>query len=194
MYSEMPVQWKWRKMMSDRITLLICHGSACVSAGSPKIKRAIEKEIRRLGLDNVEVKAKECHDEVDVKITGCHGFCQRGPIVIVEPEGIFYSGVKVEDAFDIVYSHLQNNKPVERLFYRDPITDEPVPHYRDIAFYKKQQRSVILSNCGHINPENIEDYIAVSGYQALRKALLEMTPELVIEEIKLSGLRGSFQG
>lgn len=177
--------------MSDRITLLICHGSACVSAGAPKIARAIEREIKRLGLDNVEVKAKECdHDGVELKITGCHGFCQRGPTVIVEPEGIFYAEVKPEDAYEIVQSHLLNGKPVERLFYKDPVTGESVPHYRDMNYFKKQQRVVILPNCGFINPEAIEDYIAVGGYQALRKALFEMTSEQVIEEIKLSGLRG----
>jgi len=166
-------------MRSSKKTVLICHGTGCVSLGSPEIRGAIEREIRNSRLGNVEVK-----------ITGCHGFCQRGPIVIVEPEGIFYTEVKVEDAADIVHSHLQNDKPVERLFYRDPVTDKPIPNYKDVTFYKKQQRVVVLRNCGHINPEDIGDYLAVGGYEGLRKALLEMTPEQVIEEIKRSGLRG----
>ena len=166
-------------MSSSRKTVLVCQGTGCVSSGSPRIQEAIEEEITRLGVD-----------DVDVKLTGCHGFCQRGPIVIVEPEGVFYSDVKVEDAAEIVGSHLQNDQPVERLFYKDPVTDDAIPHYRDIAFYKKQQRIVILRNCGHIDPEVIEEYQAVGGYGGLRKALLEMSPEQVIEEITQSGLRG----
>jgi NADH:ubiquinone oxidoreductase subunit F (NADH-binding)/(2Fe-2S) ferredoxin len=166
------------RMGNNNRTVFICHGTGCVSLESPDIKEAIEKEAKKVELEDVEIKA-----------TGCHGFCQRGPIVVIEPEGIFYSEVKVDDAPEIVESHLQNGKPVERLFYRDPITDEPIPHYRDIIFYKNQQR-IILRNCGHIDPENIKDYLDVDGYQALRKVLLDMTPEQVIEEIKRSGLRG----
>ena len=165
-------------MSNSKRTVIICHGTGCVSLSSPDIKGAIDEEIAKLGLDDVEVK-----------ITGCHGFCQRGPIVVIEPEGIFYSEVKAEDAPEIVDSHLQNGEPVERLFYRDPVTDEPIPNYSDIAFYKGQQR-IILRNCGHINPEEIDDYLAVGGYEALKKALQEMTPEQVIEEISNSGLRG----
>jgi len=163
---------------NDKRTVIICHGTGCVSLESPDIREAIEKEIEKLGLDDVEVK-----------LTGCHGFCQRGPIVVVEPEGIFYSQVKVEDVTEIVHSHLQNNKPVEHLFYRDPVTDEPIPHYQDITFYKKQQR-IILRNCGHINPEDIDDCLAAGGYQGLKKTLAEMAPKQVIEEITRSGLRG----
>jgi NADH-quinone oxidoreductase subunit F len=167
------------RMRNNKQTVLICQGTACVSSGAPEIRRAIQEEIEKLKLDSVEVK-----------ITGCHGFCQRGPIVIIEPEGIFYSEVKVEDAYEIVHSHLETGKPVERLFYRDPITGEPIPHYRDVDFYKRQQRIIILRNCGHINPEDIEDYLDVGGYQALKTALREMAPEQVIGEIKRAGLRG----
>jgi len=127
--------------------------------------------------------------DVEVDFTGCHGFCQQGPIVVVEPEGIFYTRVKVEDATDIVQSHLRDGKPVERLFYRDPVTGEAIATYREINFYKKQTR-LILRNCGHINPEKIEDYVATGGYDALKKVLLQMTPAEVISEIKKSGLRG----
>jgi len=135
-------------------------------------------EVKRLGLI-----------DVDVDFSGCHGFCQCAPIVVVEPEGVFYSEVKEEDVPEIVQSHLQNLKPVERLFYRDPTTGEVIPYYRDIPFYKKQQR-VILRNCGRINPENIEHYLVVGGYEALRQVLHRMTPEQVVEEVKRSGLRG----
>jgi NADH-quinone oxidoreductase subunit F len=137
----------------------------------------LEKETTRLGLD------------VKIKPTGCHGFCQVGPTLIVEPDGIFYTHVEPADVAEIVSSHLQNRRPVERLFYRDPVTGQTIPHYSDINFYRKQER-VILRNCGQINPERIEDYIASGGYQALRKVLFNMTPEQVIAEIKKSGLRG----
>ncbi|MDY6916843.1 MAG: NADH-quinone oxidoreductase subunit NuoF, partial [Chloroflexota bacterium] len=121
--------------------------------------------------------------------TGCNGFCEQGPNVVIEPEGVFYTHVQPEDAREIVESHLRDGRPVERLFYRDPVSDEAIALYADINFYKKQQR-VILRNCGHINPEKIEHYIASGGYRALRKALSVMTPEQVIEEVKNAGLRG----
>jgi NADH-quinone oxidoreductase subunit F len=158
--------------------VLVCQGTGCTSSKSEDIRTALEHEVNQAGLSNIEVD-----------FTGCHGFCQQGPIVVVEPEGIFYTHVKVEDATEIVYSHLKADKPVERLFYRDPVTNEAIPTYHEINFYKKQTR-LILRNCGHINPERIEDYIATGGYEALRKALLKMTPEEVISEIKKSGLRG----
>jgi NADH-quinone oxidoreductase subunit F len=158
--------------------VLVCQGTGCTSSKSEEIRAAIEHEVNQAGLSNIEVD-----------FTGCHGFCQQGPIVIVEPEGIFYAHVKVEDAADIVHSHLKEGKPVKRLFYRDPVSHEAIPTYQEINFYKKQTR-LILRNCGHINPERIDDYIATGGYQALRKALLQMTPEEVIGEVKKSGLRG----
>jgi NADH-quinone oxidoreductase subunit F len=158
--------------------VLVCQGTGCTSSRSEEIRKALEHEVNLEGLSNIEVD-----------FTGCHGFCQQGPIVVVEPEGTFYAHVKVEDATEIVYSHLKEGKPVERLFYRDPVTNEAIPTYQEINFYKKQTR-LILRNCGHINPERIEDYIATGGYEALRKALLQMTPEEVISEIKKSGLRG----
>jgi len=143
--------------------VLVCQGTGCTSSRSEEIRMAIECEVKRAGLNNVEVD-----------FTGCHGFCQQGPIVVVEPEGIFYAHVKVEDAAEIVYSHLKEGKPVERLFYRDPVTNDAIPTYQEIKFYKKQTR-LILRNCGHINPEKIEDYITAGGYQTLRKALLKMS-------------------
>ena len=166
--------------MTDNMrTLLICEGTGCVSSGASRLKTALLEEMGKHKLENVELKA-----------TGCHGFCQRGPIVIMEPEGIFYSEVQIEDAVEIIQSHLLENKPVERLFYKDPKDGTPIPHYRDIGFYKGQQRSIILRNCGHIDPDKIEDYLAVGGYEALKKVLTGMTPKQLIEEIKRSGLRG----
>lgn len=156
-------------------TVLVCCGSGC--PGSDQILKRLEETITHLGLG------------VEVTPTGCHGFCQVGPTVIVEPEGVFYCHVEAEDATEIVTSHLRDGTPVERLFYHDPVTDKAIPRYPDINFYKQQER-VILRNCGHINPEKIDDYLARGGYQALRKVLFNMTPEQVIEEVKRSGLRG----
>ncbi len=159
-------------------TVLVCKGTGCVAGGSDKIYETLFREIESSGLEDVKVD-----------FTGCHGFCQRGPIVDIEPEGFFYTQVQVEDIPEIVNSHLINGQPVERLMYHDLVTGDPIYYYHDVPFYAKQHR-VILCNCGHINPEKIEDYLAVGGYQAIKKALQEMTPEQVIDEIKKSGLRG----
>jgi len=162
----------------NQLTISVCHGTGCVSGKAFEIREALEKAVVELGLEGVKVD-----------FTGCHGFCQQGPIVVVEPEGIFYAHVSVDDVPEIVKSHLRDSQPVKRLFYIDPISGKPVPYHKDIIFYKKQQR-IVLRNCGRINPERIEDYIAVGGYQSLRKTLFEMTPEQVIDEVKRSGLRG----
>ena len=159
-------------------TIFVCQGTGCTSGKSVEIREALEKMVAELGLNNVKVD-----------FTGCHGFCQQGPIAFVEPEGIFYTHVSVEDVPEISRSHLRDGQPVARLFYIDPVTDQAVPYYKDINFYKKQQR-IVLRNCGRINPERIEDYLATGGYQSLRKVLFEMTPEQVIDEVKRSGLRG----
>ncbi|UCH24188.1 MAG: NADH-quinone oxidoreductase subunit NuoF [Deltaproteobacteria bacterium] len=158
--------------------VLICQGTGCESSNSEKVRREIESEVEQAGLTNVKVS-----------FTGCHGFCEQGPIAVIEPEGIFYTHVKIEDAKDIVHSHLKDGKPVESLFYKDPVTNEAIPKYKEINFYKRQKR-LILRNCGHINPENITEYIATGGYEALKKVLSQMSPEAVIDEIKRSGIRG----
>ena len=159
-------------------TLLVCKGTGCIAGGSDNIYNALQREVESAGLRNVKVD-----------FVGCHGFCQRGPIVDIEPEGYFYTEVQVEDVAEIVRSHLVEGRPVERLFYHDLVTNEPIPLYHNVPFYEKQHR-IILRNCGHINPERIDDYLAAGGYQGIRKALIEMTPEQVIEEIRKSGIRG----
>ena len=159
-------------------TVLICQGTGCVSSRAPDIQAALEEQVKTLGLPDVEIK-----------LTGCHGFCEKGPIAVVEPDGIFYSGVQVKDAEDIAQSHLQNGEPVERLFYKDPNTGDVIPRHEDIGFYKGQQR-IILRNCGRINPEVIGEYVESGGYEALQKVLAGMAPEEVIGEITRSGLRG----
>lgn len=160
---------------------MICGGTGCTSSNSPLIAEAMEREIREKGLEN----------EVKVVRTGCFGLCAMGPVVIVYPDGTFYSLVKLEDVPEIVEEHLLKGRPVERLVHKDIVEGKAVEveSLHDIGFYKPQLR-VALRNCGLIDPENIEEYIAMDGYRALGKVLTEMTPEQVIEEITASGLRG----
>jgi NADH:ubiquinone oxidoreductase subunit F (NADH-binding)/(2Fe-2S) ferredoxin/NAD-dependent dihydropyrimidine dehydrogenase PreA subunit len=159
-------------------TIYICQGTGCVSGKSVEITEALKKAVAEQGLQGVKID-----------FTGCHGFCEQGPVAIVEPEGIFYAHVGINDVPEIVESHLRDGKPVERLFYKDPVSGEAIPYHKDIKFYNMQQR-IILRNCGRLNPERIEDYMATGGYESLKKCLKEMTPEQVIDEIKRSGLRG----
>ena len=166
-------------MQHIRAHVLICGGTGCKSAGSKEVQLAFSRAIEAKGLS----------DEVMVVETGCHGFCEHGPLVIVYPEGTFYCQVKAEDVEEVVESHLFKGRIVERLLYHEPLTHESIPNYSEINFYKKQHR-LVLENCGAINPEQIEEYIAVGGYEALAKAVTTMSPEDVIEEIKKSGLRG----
>ena len=163
---------------NSEYTIFICEGTGCVSGKSHEIRLALEQKIAEQGLSNVKID-----------FTGCHGFCEQGPIAIIEPDDIFYTRLTVEDVDEIVQSHFIEGKPVERLFFKDPISGKAIPLYKDINFYRKQQR-IILRNCGHINPEKIEDYIEREGYNALKTVLGKMTPSQVIEEIKKSGLRG----
>lgn len=158
-------------------TILVCQGTGCISSKSDRVFASLVEAVERLHIAGVKVD-----------FTGCHGLCQRGPVVVIEPEGIFYAEVKPEDAGEIV-QWLKEGYVDDRLLYRDQVTGQVVPHYRDVSFYAKQERR-ILRNCGRINPERIDDYIAVGGYEALRKALLNMTPEQVLGEVRRSGLRG----
>ncbi|MBU7008618.1 NADH-quinone oxidoreductase subunit NuoF [Phosphitispora fastidiosa] len=159
--------------------VLVCGGTGCVSSGSKKIQEAMANELTKQNLDK-EIKLVE---------TGCHGFCEMGPIVIVYPEGTFYCQVQVDDIAEIVSEHLLKGRIVQRLLFKAPVTEEQVPSYKDIAFYKKQHR-VVLRNCGHIDPEHIQEYIAREGYEGLAKVLTTMTPQQVVDEMKKSGLRG----
>ena len=162
-----------------RSHVLVCGGTGCTSSGSQKIIDALHSEIDKNGLNL----------EVQVVKTGCFGLCALGPIMIVYPEGTFYSMVQVEDIPEIVSEHLLKGRIVSRLVYNETVTDEGIKSLNETDFYKKQHR-IALRNCGVINPENIDEYIAVDGYTALGKVLTEMTPEDVIKSIKDSGLRG----
>ena len=166
-----------------RSHIMICGGTGCTSSGSKKIQDEFKKCINAYGL----------HNEVQIVQTGCFGLCALGPVVIVYPEGTFYSQVKIEDVEEIVESHLLKGHIVERLVYADTGKVQPKnPKYvtlKETAFYRSQDR-IVLRNCGVINPEDINEYIARDGYQALHKALITMTPDDVIKCISDSGLRG----
>ncbi len=159
--------------------IAICAGTGCLASGAAEVVAAAKEELARQGLTA----------EVGCRGTGCHGFCERGPIIVVEPEEICYLGVTPEDVPEIVSQTLQEHKVVDRLLYEDPTTGNKVPHESDIPFYQNQQRLVFGPN-RKIDPTSIEDYLAIGGYEALAKALFEMSPEQVIGEVKAAGLRG----
>ena len=158
--------------------VLVCGGTACCSSGGTAVVEAFKKELEAAGLK----------DKVQVVVTGCLGFCEQGPIVKILPQGTFYVQVKPEDVKEIVAEHLVKGRVVQRLCY-DPEQAKKLVAEANIPFYQKQYR-IVLRNCGIIDPEKIEDYIARDGYKAIEKVLFEMTPEQVVEEILKSGLRG----
>ena len=163
-----------------RSQVLICGGTGCTSSGSPELIRLFEEKIKNAGLEK----------EVKVVRTGCFGLCEMGPIVIVYPEGAFYSHIKPENVDEIVNEHLLKGRIVRHLLCREAVEQEGTTKSLDeVDFYKKQKR-VALRNCGVIDPERIDEYIAFDGYKALAKVLTEMTPQQVIDTIKASGLRG----
>ena len=162
-----------------RSHVLVCGGTGCTSSHSAEIIAEFEKEIAEKGLA----------DEIKVIMTGCFGLCALGPIVVVYPEGAFYSQIKVEDVPEIVDEHLIKGRIVKHLLYDDTVAGDTVKSLNETQFYKKQKR-VALRNCGVIDPENINEYIAMDGYQALAKCLTEYTPDEVIQIVKDSGLRG----
>ncbi|GAB1485084.1 NADH-quinone oxidoreductase subunit NuoF [Aminivibrio sp.] len=166
-------------MAMYRSHVLICGGTGCVSNGATEVTEAMRRELARRDLTG----------EVLVVPTGCHGMCEMGPIMVVYPEGTFYSRVTAEDIPEIVEEHIYKGRPVERLMYSGGEEMPTVPHYKDIPFYGKQHR-IALKNCGYINPDNIEEYISRGGYEALARALTSMTPAEVIDVLKASGLRG----
>ena len=159
--------------------ITLCSGSACQASRSGAVAARIIEELEAHGL----------RDKIDLKRTGCHGFCERGPIVVIKPEGICYFRVQADDVPEIISETILNNKIVERLLYTDPETGERIVHESDIPFYKNQVRLIFGDN-GSVDPKNIDDYIAIGGYSALSKALFEMGPEQVLQEVKKANLRG----
>ncbi len=165
--------------MAYRTHCLVCAGTGCVSNKSFEVAQALEAEVAR----------RELAGEVQVIRTGCQGFCAEGPIIISQPEGIFYCGVKPEDVPHLVEEHFVKGRPVKRLMYTQPMEKLQIPALKDIPFFAKQ-RLIVLRNRGAIDPERIDDYIAVDGYTALAKALTQMAPEQVVAEVTAAGLRG----
>ena len=161
--------------------VLVCAGTGCLANGSRAVTEAFERAI-----NNAKLDAKLA---LGLKTTGCHGFCEKGPLVVIQPNGIFYNRVKPEDVEEIVEKTLKNGEVVERLLYRDPNTKKRVAEYQAIPFYRKQVR-IALRNIGKIDPGDIDDYLAAGGYAGLGKALTKMTPEEVIDAVAKSGLRG----
>ncbi|MHB1005313.1 MAG: FAD-dependent oxidoreductase [Chloroflexota bacterium] len=164
---------------NGRRRLLICHSSGCANSKSPVLFANLREHLTRVGLA----------DAVTVERTGCHGFCQNGPIVVVEPERVLYTRVKPDDAAAIVDEHIVGGGIVDRLLFKDPATGKCVPHYDEVAFFFKQQRR-ILARCGRIDPDSLDDYLATGGYSGLRRALRALSAEAVIAEVKQAGLRG----
>lgn len=165
-------------MKPYRMHLMLCAGTGCVSNKSFKIKETLDKELKKQNLQ----------DEILVVMTGCNGFCAVGPVMSVQPDGIFYQNLKEEDIPYLAEEHFLKGRPVKKLMFT-PVGELPIPKMMDISFFNKQML-IVLKNRGLIDPEKIDEYIAREGYKALAKALTEMTPEEVVEEIKKSGLRG----
>jgi len=161
--------------------ILVCLGPGCLAAGSDQILDEFKKVLSENKIKNVSVES--------VKKTGCHGFCARGPLVVIEPEGIFYTKVKKNQVSDIIEKTIKNGEIIEKLLYTDPESKKTIVDYKEIPFYSHQRR-ISLRNVGQIDPDNLGDYIAAGGYSSLGKALISMTPQQVIDEMSRSGLRG----
>ncbi|WP_461038960.1 NADH-ubiquinone oxidoreductase-F iron-sulfur binding region domain-containing protein [Tepidimicrobium xylanilyticum] len=165
-------------MKSKMVHVLVCGGTGCHSSQGDEIRQLLEKKAEEIGLDNIKVS-----------LTGCFGLCETGPNIVIYPEGIFYSHVKLEDVDEIVEEHFVNGNLVKRLLYQGAVKEEAILSVNEVNFYKKQTR-VALRNCGLINPEDIDEYIAFDGYQALAKVLTEMSQQEVIDFVKAANVRG----
>jgi len=170
---------KAREKDSSKRLVSLCAGSGCGAYGTANVHKTLMDELEKQGLQ----------DDVEVRLTGCHGFCEKGPIMVIHPEGIFYSQVKEKHVPDIVEQTLKNDELVKRLIFKDPSSKKKIIKERDIPFYKLQER-IIFGNNGLLDPTNMDHYLNFGGYEALEKTLFNMKPEEIIGEIKKSGLRG----
>jgi len=164
---------------AERICVTVCGGTGCHAYGCMQVAEAFKQEIRQQKLEN----------RVDIRITGCHGFCERGPILVIQPQGIFYQRIQLKDIPEVVSETVVKGEIIPRLLYEEPRRKKTIALEKDVPFYQRQKR-IIFENNGFIDPTEIQDYLALDGYKALTKALFEMTAEEIIQEIKLSGLRG----
>jgi len=163
----------------EKICISVCGGTGCHAYNCEEVVKALRKEIRIQGLNKT----------VELKQTGCHGFCERGPLIVLHPKKIFYQRVSPDDVSEIIAETVVKGNIIDRLLYVDPVSGEKAQFEKDVPFYQRQQR-LVFGNNGLVDPTNIEDYLAIDGYSALAKVLFNMQPEEVIEEIKKSGLRG----
>ncbi|MCK4534657.1 MAG: NAD(P)H-dependent oxidoreductase subunit E, partial [Syntrophobacterales bacterium] len=163
----------------EKPCITICAGTGCIAYGAQKLVDRFKAEIEKEGLQK----------KIDIRSTGCHGFCEQGPVVVIHPKKIFYRRVGLDDAAEIIQKTVLNGEVLDRLLYTDPISGEKITYEDDVPFYKKQMRLVFGMN-GQIDPTSLEDYLAIGGYSALDKALKGMGPEAVIEEVKKANLRG----
>ena len=160
-------------------TIALCTGTGCLACGCEEVAEAFKKGIAEARLG----------DAVRLKLTGCPGFCERGPLAVIEPQGIFYQRIKPEDVEPILTQTVQHGQIVNKLLYKDPRTSQRIEKEADVPFYRKQMRLVLGRN-GLMDPTCIDDYVLLGGYAAAAKALTTMAPDAIIEEIKASGLRG----
>ena len=165
--------------IAEQLCVTVCGGTGCTTSGGIDVAEAFRQEIKKQKLGS----------KVTVKTTGCHGFCERGPVIVIKPQGIFYQRVKPGDVPEIISETVLNNKIIERLLYTDPSSGKQIVYEHDVPFYKTQTR-YILANNGILDPTSIEDYITAGGYSALSKAITGMQPEAIVGEITNSGLRG----
>ncbi len=163
----------------DKKLVTICGGTGCIAFGSPRVQEAFQAELEKRGVTG----------EISVKETGCHGFCEKGPVVVILPSKVFYPNIQVEDVPEIVEKSVLGGEVIERLLYVDPATNQKIIYNHEVPFYAGQRRVVFRLN-GLIDPVSLEDYLAHDGYAAAVKAISEMTPEQVIEEVRAAGLRG----
>ena len=169
------------KRERDRKRVIVCCGTGCLANGAAGIVEAFHKALKEKKVKDFSVEA--------VKETGCHGFCEQGPLVVIEPQGTFYTHVKPKDVSSIIEQSIADSKVIENLLYTDPVTNQKIERYPDVPFFAHQQR-IALRHLGKIAANDIREYIAVGGYEALAKVLTTMTPDQVIQEITTSGLRG----
>lgn len=177
-------QWQESKTVEkdpDRPLITVCGGTGCRVYGSEKVWEAFRTELERQGASGTL--------QYEVKVTGCHGFCERGPLVVIRPQGIFYSHVKVEDVPEIVSETILGNRIIERLLYVEPVSGRKITYEEDVPFYSHQKRLILAKN-GNLDPAQIDEYISTGGYSALADVLTSWTPEQVISAVKASGLRG----
>ena len=163
----------------DKPCITICGGTGCSAYGGEKVNSALKQEIKQRGLEA----------EVDIRTTGCHGFCEKGPLIVIKPKNILYQRVSVEDIPEVISETIIKGNVVDSLLYTDPTTSEKITYEQEVPFYKKQNR-LVFGNNGYIDPTLIDDYLAIGGYAALSRALFKMSSEEIIEEVKKSGLRG----